>query len=75
MSRGEGNNDVPLKALPNGVKSVFGVCVSTLQGLKKYFEKISKYLLTNNTKCAIINMLRVGCENALETTTYFVDCE
>ena len=25
---------------------------------QKYFEKISKYLLTNRTKCAIIIMLR-----------------
>ena len=58
MSRGEGNKNVPLAALLKRVKSTFGVRVSTLQGSKKYFEKISKYLLTNRTKCAIIIMLR-----------------
>jgi hypothetical protein len=42
VPRGEGNKDVPRKALLIVVKSVFGVCVSTLQGSKKFFENFQK---------------------------------
>jgi hypothetical protein len=42
VPRGEGNKDVPRKALLIVVKSVFGVCVSTLQDSKKFFENFQK---------------------------------
>jgi hypothetical protein len=42
VPRGEGNKDVPRKALLIVVKSMFGVCVSTWQGSKKFFENFQK---------------------------------
>jgi hypothetical protein len=44
VPRGEGNKDVPRKALLIVVKSVFGVCVSTLQGSKKFLKTFKKPL-------------------------------
>jgi hypothetical protein len=68
MSRGEENKNVPLMALSNGAKSVFGVCVFTLQGSKKIFQKLLENLLTKPQKCGIIIMSRG------EGATKFCEC-